>query len=64
MIQFKFNHRYVSDIDLMLRKPDQKQADQPSASHQTAPQTAMALLPESTLPFAFKKQDDGPKTSF
>lgn len=63
MIQFKFDHRYVSDIDQVLKSPSQDMSAPSSEPPPENARTTMALLPEDALPFSLKKRDDDPKPS-
>lgn len=63
MIQFKFDHRYVSDIDQILRKPEQEKQSQSIDSVQENSKAAIQLLHESDLPFALKKHNNASKAS-
>lgn len=58
MIQFKFDHRYVSEIDQTLKNSGQEKSTQATDSIQKDATKTLQLLPESELPFALGKHDD------
>lgn len=61
MIQFKFDHQYVSGIDALLKKQAsaRKEADTVQATTERKP---IRLLPVDELPFSLEKRNP-PETS-